>query len=347
MPTRQRRRLLLPAVTLTALGLTTTQALATPTTRLPNPAQHLAEVGHKHAAKVKGVGTGTDTTRAAFAAKGESGGGDDGGADEAENSAEGTAQYTEARTAPGVVAPGAYGAAWAQLQSMPHTDGSWKHVTDKPYNEDDPRYRDVNSNSSGGAGYTTGQITGIAADDDGYVYAGGANGGVFRSRTGGGHWEPIADKLPSLSTGSLNLDDGGRLWYATGESNTGATSYVGTGVYVLSDPKHGTFQPGNRVGGAELESTIIHALRFGGGKVWAATSRGVWSHSATTLTGPWTLEFAPNPDYLPGGSKASDPSAPYKNIANDIAIDPKDPSKVILAVGWRGGDTYNGFYSKA
>ncbi|WP_430672961.1 glycosyl hydrolase [Kitasatospora aureofaciens] len=347
MPNRQRRRLLLPAVTLTALGLTTTQALAAPSeTPKPRPhqAQQQAEIGKKHAKKVQGTAA---TAGPAFSAKASSAAPGEDEGDEAENSAEGTAQYTEARTAPGVVAPGAYGAAWSQLQSMPHTGGSWDHVTNKPYNEDDPRYRDVNSNSSGGAGFTTGRITGIAADNDGYVYAGGANGGVFRSSTGGGQWKSISDKLPSLSTGALNLDEGGRLWYATGESNTGATSYVGTGVYVLADPKHGEFQPGNRVGGAELESTIIHALRFGGGKVWAATSRGVWSHSTTTLSGPWTLEFAPNPDYLPGGAKAADPSAPYKNIANDIAIDPKDPTKVVLAVGWRGGDTYNGFYSKA
>ncbi|MFF0388130.1 glycosyl hydrolase [Kitasatospora sp. NPDC004615] len=339
---RQRRRLLLPAVALTALGLTTSQALAAPapTKELPRQAQQLAKGGKQHAAKVQGKVTG----RSAFAAA--EAGGDD-GADEAENSAEGVAQYTEARTAPGVIAPGAYGAAWAQLQSLPHTGGSWNHVTNKPYNSDDPRYRDINSNSSGGSGYVTGRITGVAADDDGYVYAGGANGGVFRSRTGGGNWEPIADKLPTLSTGTLDLDERGRLWYATGESNTGATSYVGTGVYLLADPQHGRFEPRNRVGGPELESTVIHALRFGGGKVWAATSRGVWSHSSTDLSGPWTLEFAPNPDYLPGGSKAKDPAAPYKNIANDIAIDPKDPSKVVLAIGWRGGDTYNGFYSKA
>ncbi|MEV7024003.1 glycosyl hydrolase [Kitasatospora sp. NPDC093558] len=318
MPDRQHRRLLAIAVTLTAIGLTTTQAFAAP---VPAP-----------------------TTTATH--DGTTGGGD-GGSDDAHNSMESTAQFTEARTAPGVVAPGAYGAAWAQLKSLPRTGGEWEHVTTKPYNSDDPRYRDINSNSSGGSGNVTGRITGLAADDDGHVYAGGANGGVFRSRTGGGDWEPIAEKLPSLSTGTLDLDGSGRLWYATGEANTGATTYVGTGVYVLADPKHGKFQPGDRVGGAELESTTIHALRFAGDKVWAATSRGVWSHSTTTLTGPWTLEFAPNPDYLPGGSKAADPSAPYKNIANDIAIDPKDPSKVVVAVGWRSGDTYNGFYSKA
>ncbi|MGW1868942.1 glycosyl hydrolase [Streptomyces mauvecolor] len=337
MPQRHRRRFITCTVVAAAFGLVGTQSFAASGDTRPRPwnARHQADMGRQH---IKALQTG----RSAFAAS-ESG---DGGSDEAENSAEGTAQYTEARTAPGVVAPGAYGAAWAQLQSMQHTGGDWGHVTKKPYNSDDPRYRDVNSNSSGGSGNVTGRITGIAADDQGFVYAGGANGGVFRSKTGGGNWQPIADKLPSLSTGTLALDGTKRLWYATGESNTGATSFVGTGVYVLADPQHGQFQPGGRVGGAELESTVIHALRFGGTTVWAATSRGVWSHSTTTLSGPWKLEFAPNPDYLPGGSKASDPSAPYKNIANDIAVDPKDPSKVLLAVGWRGGDTYNGLYSR-
>lgn len=337
MRQRYRRRFMTCAVVAAAFGLAGAQSFAASGDTRPRPwnARHQADIGRQHAQALA-------SGKSALAAPGNS----DGGSDEAENSAEGTAQYTEARTAPGVVAPGAYGAAWSQLQSMRHTNGDWSHVTKKAYNSDDPRYRDVNSNSSGGAGNVTGRITGIAADDQGYVYAGGANGGVFRSRTGGGHWEPIADKLPSLSTGTLALDGSRRLWYATGESNTGATSFVGTGVYVLADPRHGQFQPGGRVGGAELESTVIHALRFAGTTVWAATSRGVWSHSTATLSGPWTLEFAPNPDYLPGGSKASDPSAPYKNIANDIAVDPKDPGKVLLAVGWRGGDSYNGLYGK-
>ncbi|MGW3122831.1 glycosyl hydrolase [Streptomyces sp. NPDC001107] len=339
LPPRHQRRFIAFTVVAAAFGLVSTQSFAASSGTRPRPwqARHQAAIGRQH---IKAVHAGHGMS--AFAASE----GDDDGADEAENSAEATAQFTEARTAPGVVAPGAYGAAWQQLQSMKHTTGSWGHVTKKAYDSDDSRYRDVNSNSSGGSGKVTGRITGIAADDQGYVYAGGANGGVFRSTTGGGHWKPIADKLPSLSTGTLALDGQKRLWYATGESNTGATSFVGTGVYVLTDPHHGKFQPGDRVGGAELESTVIHALRFAGTKVWAATSTGVWSHSTTTLSGPWKHEFAPNPDYLPGGSKASDPSAPYKNIANDIAVDPKDPNKVLLAVGWRGGDTYNGLYAQ-
>lgn len=265
---------------------------------------------------------------------------------EADEMAEGAAQYAEARTAPGVVAPGAYGAAWASLTNLPGTGGSWRHVTDRPYDSDDPRYRDYASNSSGGAGYVTGRMAAMSADDDGYVYAGSAGGGVWRSRTGGGQWQPISDRLSSQSTGALALDGTGRLWPGTGEATTNAEAYLGSGVYLLSDPHHGTFSARTRVGGDELESTTVHQLRFGGGKVWAATSAGVWSHSTKRLSGAWKLEFAPNPDYLPGGSKADDESAAYKNIANDIAIDPKDTSKVVPAIGWGSGDDYNGFYTK-
>ncbi|MCC3771176.1 glycosyl hydrolase, partial [Streptomyces sp. UNOC14_S4] len=284
---RHRRRYAACAVLSAAFALVSTQShAATDPQHRPRPwhARHQADIGRQHSRLVHS-GHGAAALR-----PGTGSPGGDGGSDEAGNSAEASAQFTEARTAPGVVAPGAYGAAWRQLQSMPRTDGGWSHVTQRPYDSDDPRYRDINSNSSGGAGYVTGRITGVAADDRGYVYAGGANGGVFRSRTGGGHWQPIADSLPSLSTGTLALDHPGRLWYATGESNTGATSFVGTGVYVLADPRHGTFRPGGRVGGPELESTVIHALRFAGDTVWAATSRGVWSHSTTDLSGPWALE---------------------------------------------------------
>ncbi len=167
-------------------------------------------------------------------AKADDDGGDDG--NEADEIAEGADQYAEARTSPGIVAPGAYGAAWTSLTNLPTTGGSWRNITNLPYNSDDPRYRDYDSNSSGGSGNVTGRMAAMAADDDGYVYAGSAGGGVWRSRTGGGRWQPISDKLPSQSTGALALDGAGRLWLGTGEATTNADAYLGSGVYVLSDP---------------------------------------------------------------------------------------------------------------
>ncbi|SEF93135.1 hypothetical protein SAMN05216223_102521 [Actinacidiphila yanglinensis] len=277
---------------------------------------------------------------------GDGGGGDDDGGEESDEISEGAAQFAEARTSPGTVAPGAFGSAWNDLTKLTGTGGSWKHLTGLPYDSDDPRYRDYDSNSSGGSGLVTGRTAALAADDDGYVYEGSAGGGVWRSATGGGHWTPISDQLPTQSTGALALDGTGRLWLGTGEATTNADAYLGSGVYVLTHPHSGTFSAYDRVGGSELDSTTIHTLRFGGGTVWAATSEGVWSHSTTDLRGPWKLQYAPNPAYLPGGPLANDPAAPYKNITNDVAIDPKNPSKVLLAVGWRSGDTYNGFYAK-
>lgn len=274
------------------------------------------------------------------------GGGDDDGGGEADEIAEGADQFAEARTSPGTIAPGAFSAAWDALNKLPQTAGSWKHLTGLPYNSDDPRYRDFSSNSSGGSGLVTGRAAALAADDHGYVYEGSAGGGVWRSATGGGHWRPISDALPSQATGALALDGRGRLWLGTGEATTNADAYLGSGVYVLAHPHSGSFSTYDRVGGSELDSTTVHTLRFGGDKVWASTSRGVWSHSTTRLRGPWKLEFAPNPAYLPGGSLANDPNAPYKNIANDVAIDPRNPANVLLAVGWRSGDAYNGFYRK-
>ena len=253
-------------------------------------------------------------------------------------------QFTEARTAPsGVVQPGAYTAAYTQLTSLPTVGGAWNNITRRPYDADDVEYRDYYSNSSGGAGLVTGRITGLAADNDGYVYAAGAMGGVWRSATGGRNWVSIADKLPSLSSGTLELDGSGALWYATGEANTGGTSYAGSGVYRLERPRTGEFTTAHRIGGDELESTTINQLRFGSnGRVWAATNKGVYWHSTTgPAATPWTLAYRPNPDAITGSTASN---APYKNIVNDIAVDPNNPSHVIAAIGWRSGDSYNGFY---
>ena len=139
-------------------------------------------------------------------------------------------QWAQARTAPGIVAPGAYSAAYAALVGLPSVGGAWDEVTDVPYDAEDPDYRDYYSNSGGGSGLVTGRMVALAADTAGHVYVGGADGGVWRSGTGGGNWTPIADQLPSLSSGDLQLDRTGALWYATGEANTGGTTYAGTGV---------------------------------------------------------------------------------------------------------------------
>jgi hypothetical protein len=227
------------------------------------------------------------------------------------------------------------------------------------YDADAEQYRDYYSNSSGGSGYVTGRISALTASGT-TLYAGGAQGGVWRSTTGGGSWTPISDTLPALSSGDLQIGTKSGyqwLWYATGDASTGSGSYVGSGVYALANPGSSKFSgPSDRVGGPELESSVINALRFSkdGATVYAATNRGLWKHSATTKSGGWTLVFAQNKAYLPAfptaspavadGGKSTDPSAAYKNWVTDLQIDPKNPAHLVLAAAWRGGDATNGFY---
>jgi diguanylate cyclase (GGDEF)-like protein len=155
-----------------------------------------------------------------------------------------------ARLAPyGSVAAGQYSASLGSFTGLGSSGAAWNEVTNTPYDADDPAYRDPNySNSSGGAGYVAGRITGLAAGN-GWVFAGGANGGVFRKSLGGDKkpgggddsgWQPISDDILSLSTGDLVYDAGhDTLWYATGEANTGGTSYTGAGVYRLENASTG------------------------------------------------------------------------------------------------------------
>jgi photosystem II stability/assembly factor-like uncharacterized protein len=253
-------------------------------------------------------------------------------------------QFAEARTAPGIVLPGAYTSAFASLSALTVTGGSWSETTNRPYNADDPRYRDpFASNSGAGNGLASGRIVAIAVGG-GYIYIGGANGGVFRSADDGVTWTAIADGLPTLSIGDIRIAPDGALWLATGEANTGSNDYVGTGVYRLANPKSGQFSIAGRVGGAELESTFIGKLRFdGAGRVYAATSRGVWRHAANSAAGVWTRVLYPVAD-------PADPAqqSPYNNICNDVAIQPASGGQRVLAnCAWRDGAPYNGFYYSA
>lgn len=255
-------------------------------------------------------------------------------------------QTAAARLAPyGSVAAGEYGEALADYRGLPSTAGRWREITKMPYDADDPAYRDPSfSNSGGGWGNVAGRITGLAAGN-GYVFAGGANGGVFRKKAGpGAGWTPISDKMLSLSTGDLHYDEyRDTLWYATGEANTGATSYTGAGVYRLREARTAAgFTQADRVGGDELESRSINQLKFdGAGYVYAATSRGLWRHSTDPAkhSQPWQLVFLPNP------ASDTDITKPYDNIVNDVLIPPDSHGQTVLAnAAWRSGAAYNGYY---
>lgn len=69
------------------------------------------------------------------------------------------------------------------------------------------------------------------------IYAGAANGGIFKTVDGGLTWTPIFDDMSYLAIGSIELDPNNseRIWVGTGDRNFGGTSQIGFGIYLSED----------------------------------------------------------------------------------------------------------------
>jgi hypothetical protein len=244
-------------------------------------------------------------------------------------------QYAEARTAPAnEVDAAAFIGAYAEAKALPVTGGAWSEITTHPYNSDDPRYRDpVWSNSGGGAGLVGGRTTTLAVDGN-VLYAGAADGGVWKRQNG--QWTPLLDDAPSLSVGHIAVNPTDHsLWVGTGEANTSSDSYAGTGVLISSDGGAHF----SRVGGDELQNTLVRRIVFGPAHVYAATSKGLFRRSlGAALTDPWTRVLYPTTCPQAGAT-------PDTRYISDVVIQPgTGGQRVIAVIGWRAGSVCNGFY---
>jgi hypothetical protein len=254
----------------------------------------------------------------------------DSGQEERGEIAEQAAQFAEPRIGP----PGALAAAWSDAATIPMTGGSWREITNRPYQNDDPRFADpVNSNSGAGWGFAAGRMSALAVDGR-YLYAGGADGGVWRSTDGGDHWVALTDDLPTTSVGSLAIDPADHsVWLGTGESNSSGDEFLGLGVFRSAD--HGATW--HAVATRQLDASMVARLTFDGrGHVFAATSQGVYRRSADAPLGRrWTLVLRPGK-----------PSTFGFTFANDVEVQPGTQGSVVIAnvAATFEHTTYNGFY---
>ena len=228
---------------------------------------------------------------------------------------------------------------------------AWTEVTNTPYDADDPAYRDPNySNSSGGAGYVAGRITGLAAGN-GCVFAGGANGGVFRKslgddkKPGGGddgrvaadlRRHPVAvDRRPALRRRPRHPlvrhrrgEHRRHLLHRCRRLPSRAREHR-----IRSPRPTGSAAPSSRAAASTSSSSAAATSTPP-----APAGSGAPAEAGTLQAVAWQNVLMPNP------AADSDITTPYKNIVNDVAIDPK-PGAVLANAAWRSGDaSYNGFY---
>ncbi len=243
-------------------------------------------------------------------------------------------------SAPGTQAPSAaLAAAQAHAAALPAQGGSWTEISRRPFlNDPVPERTGVWSNYGVDWGLVSGRMTAATARGR-TVYAGGADGGVWVTSNRGATWRSISSGLPRISVGALATDPAdGSIWVGLGEANTSFDAADGFGVYRLAAGRS-TWQ---RVGGTEMQTRTTYALRFIGADVYAATSVGLWRHSAASRTGSWqqVLKPDPNPHHSPFRTS---------HITSVVAVPGTGGRTILAALGWRGGtapgDTaYNGFY---
>src|SRR5215469_8163276 len=291
---------------------------------------------------VPALAVGSSTTSASSS----HGNGDAG--EESQAAAEAEAWFIAQRFAPnGAVNPNAYASAAAQAASLPTVGGAWAERTNLPGTNgndfsDSPQYIDPTSNfSNSGAGdrWVGGRMTALAAAPDGTLFAGAADGGVWKSTDAGQHWTPVTDSQATLSIGALLVTGSGShytVYAGTGEANTSSDSYAGVGVIASTDGGSTWHQ----VGGSELNGALIFRLAQDGTTLFAATSHGLYSFNTASSTN-WTAVLQP----AGPPSNGQNFNLVVGNMITDVVVRPGTNGKQVVAVaGWRGGAPTNGLY---
>ncbi|HEY6202450.1 MAG TPA: hypothetical protein VI056_05355 [Candidatus Limnocylindria bacterium] len=169
----------------------------------------------------------------------------------------------------------------------------------------------------------SGRITALAVGPSGTrVYAGSANGGVWRTEDSGASWVPIDDyfasgspqptEADSLAVGALAVQFGATaaadvIYVGTGESNQSADSYLGVGIRRFGPPTGGgapawTLEATN-LAGRWISRVIIDADTPA--TVYASASNGLFTRPAGGGVA-WT---ALTPPTVPADLRATDLAA--------------------------------------
>lgn len=179
-----------------------------------------------------------------------------------------------------------------------------------------------------GGAATAGRVSAIAIHptDMNILYAGGAQGGVWRSDDAGASWRPLTDQECSLAMGSIAIDpvNPDIIYAGTGEQHFSGDSYYGCGVLRSLDAGETWEQQGvqeyvdrGRGGGARIARVVIDRATAGSATsttVLAASTFGLFR--STDSGRSWNLVL--------------------EGTATDLVVHPTDPSVMYAALYGRG-----------
>src|SRR5712692_9031999 len=183
----------------------------------------------------------------------------------------------------------------------------------------------------------SGRVSALAVDprDASVVYAGTANGGVWKTTDGGLHWTALTDTQPSLSVGSIALDPNNpdTVYAGTGD----LTSFYGAGILKSTDAgQTWTNIPGPFVGPFDTDQFFGASARIISLAVHPSNSQIVLASAWR-----WPLNQA-------GIFRSTDAGATWTQVlagpGSDVMFDPSNGNIAYAAIGNYYGFASSGVY---